>query len=110
MRVSRTASTDCPVWVILLVKLGEETSKPKTEQAATITIHGVLGHAKKDDDRNGGKGVDIAVVQIPEVDTIGRDKNHCRPWIGDLSIMNEVVIKGLKRKCLQHVENSEGDH
>lgn len=92
------------------MKLGEETSKAKTEQAATITIHGVLGHAKKDDDRDGGKDVDIAVVQIPEVNTIGRDKNDCRPWIGDHPIMDEVVIKGLKRKCLQHVENSKGDH
>ena len=109
MRVTRTTAICGSIGVILLMKIRKYVAKTKAEQTATVAVNSVFCHPEEDNDRDSSENVDIAVVQMDKIEAIGRDENDSRPRIRPATVVNEVVIKGLKRRSTENVENSKSD-
>jgi hypothetical protein len=103
--VPGTTAVRCPVEIILLSKFRKQVSKTNAKQAATIAVDGVLCHTEEQNDGNSSKNIDVAVVQMDKREAVGWDEDYSRPWIGPSAVVNEIVVKGLKWKSAENVED-----
>ena len=110
MRVPITTAICGPIGIIHLVKILKYVAKTKVEQATTVAVNSIFCHSEENNDRDSSENVDVAVVHMDKIEAIGRDENDSRPWIRPGTVVNEVVIKGLKRRSTENVENSKSDN